>query len=49
MWLARDVRGLTLFSDRPVKQKIVIENEGVKRAINLKKSCDEYLARKGIN
>ena len=27
MWLARDVRGLTLFSDRPVKQKIVIENE----------------------
>ena len=32
MWLARDVRGLTLFSDRPIKQKIVIENEGVKRS-----------------
>lgn len=32
MWLARDSRGLTLFSVLPVKKKIVIENEGTKRS-----------------
>lgn len=31
MWLPRDSSGLTLFSDRPVKRKIIIENEGVNR------------------